>query len=458
MILPLIWIVSGAVAVAEPAAVQGAAVSAEPVQAAKLINDLPAIQKLVEERHPLAKRAEGDIAQAAGELGQTKAFQNPTFSFNAGTIKFGKANMLNSPVASTAGDTVNYTFNVSQPIEIGKRGLRIDASELEYKAAGERYNAVIRDLVADVRQRLGLVLHLAKKLKVTQEHLDSAREILRLGKVRFEHGDLSGYDLDRLDLESASIEREFARAKNELHEAEVACQAVVFAPCAADGAEATELAGTDPVPIGPASADVQASVATRPDIQSLREEEQAASLRSSLARRKLIPDPALSVGYVRDHFLAAGNQPKSLQAGISFEVPIFDRGSHQAEAETAKAVMFGSEADALTVEYSSRVQALTVKIAQLKTTLDTFRSVLVPKSESLVKIAVTAFERGEQSLTDLLAVRRQYGELRLEVQDTEYDLFSSENDLYRLVVPAGNAEGGNEKGGNEKGGAAPAQP
>ena len=177
-----------------------------------LLRDDAALGDWVEHHHGEVLAAGARIAQAQADLGSSRLFQNPVLDTTLGGVTLGARN----PSTLGFGETMNFSIGVTQTIELGKRGPRIEAAEMRAEGARKAFLGTLADRVADARQALGRVAYLKARLAVLEEGLVSAKKGAELEKARLEHGGLSGNDYDRLLLDVISLETDVARAREVL--------------------------------------------------------------------------------------------------------------------------------------------------------------------------------------------------------------------------------------------------
>src|SRR5205814_6890021 len=80
--------------------------------------------------------ASARIAQAEADLGASSVFlPNPVVDFTLSDINVGASN----PPGLRFNETSIYSVGLSQTVELGKRGLRMDAARLRVASSGKEY-------------------------------------------------------------------------------------------------------------------------------------------------------------------------------------------------------------------------------------------------------------------------------------------------------------------------------
>jgi outer membrane protein, heavy metal efflux system len=379
--------------------------------------------------NPDVRAAGARVAQASERIGASRAWQNPTLDLGLNNITVGRFNRPAPGVSRS--DTLSYSVGLSQTFELGKRGPRSEAATLHREASAEEYRGTLLGLVSDARSAMTRVAYLEARGQILEDSLRSAQSMAALTKIRLDRGDVSGVDQARLMLDADRVGRDVSGNRSDLQDALAECEALLFAPCLADGVtlEVAERSASGRFALD----DLNGAIAARPDLRALRFEQRAAVAEGTLHRRRAIPDPTLAVSYTRDHYEAASNQPYTLAVQASLPLPFFDHGQYQAReaehrAEELSAVLQSSQRHA-----ESDARSLLIRRRLLQSKLDNIQHTALPRSNEVVGSTTTAYERGQISLTDLLIARREHAALMLEEADTRFALFSVENELRRAL-------------------------
>ena len=396
---------------------------------ATLLADPQALVSWLTRMNPDVHAASLRVAQANDQVGASRVWQNPTLGLGVNNISVGRFNRV-APGVSRA-DTLSYSVGVAQTFELGKRGPRSEAAKLHRDASAEEYRGTLLGLVSDARAAMTRVAYLAARQQILDDSLLSAQSMAALTKIRLDRGDVSGVDHARLMLDSDRVGRDVSDNRSDLQDALADCEALLFAPCQADGAtldSAEKSAGGQF-----AADDLNGAIAARPDLRALRLEQRAAVAEGTLHRRSAIPDPTLQLAYTRDYYEAAGAQPYTLGVTASIPLPFFDHGQYQARASEHRAEELSAVLQSTQRHAASDARSLLIRRRLLQNKLENIQNTALPRSNEVVRSTTTAYERGQISLTDLLIARREHAALELEEADTRFALFSVENELRRAL-------------------------
>jgi cobalt-zinc-cadmium efflux system outer membrane protein len=405
---------------------QEPAASSRSVSVGELLRDTPRLLDWLADHHQEIAAAAARIAQARADLGQSRLHPNPSLSASLSDLPLGTTN----PPGLGFAQTAIYGVSLAQTVELGKRGPRIAAAELRLDAQHELYLDTLGDRAREARAALARVAYLSKRQQALEESLGAARQIEDLQRARFEHGDLSGNDYDRLSLDTLVLASDTSQNRSAYAAALSDCRAALAADCDASQVGGQEL---DAAAALPEDAGGAADLDARPDLHALALAEQASQQEATLARRQRIPDPSLSLGYTRDTLTISGDQPRTWLAGITLPVPLFDHGQHAAARAAAHAEELQRSLQAARLRARAEIEALLEQRDNLQRTLGTLRGEALPRSKRVLDSTVAAVNQGELGMTDLLLARRTHNELVLKVMELEFGAFSVRNDLRQAL-------------------------
>lgn len=396
---------------------------------ATLLADPQALVAWLTRMNPDVRAASARVAQANDQVGASRTWQNPTLGVGLNNISVGRFNQ--AAPGLTRADTLSYSVGVAQTFELGKRGPRSEAAKLHRDASAEEFRGTLLGLLTDARAAMTRVAYLAARQQILDDSLLSAKSMADLTKIRMDRGDVSGVDHARLMLDSDRVGRDVSDNRSDLQDALADCEALLFAPCAADGAT---LASAEKSAGGQFAADdLNGAIAARPDLRALHFEQRAALAESTLHRRSAIPDPTLNVAYTRDYYEAAGAQPYTIGVSASIPLPFFDHGQYQARAADHRAEELSAILQSTQRHAASDARSLLIRRRLLQQKLENIQNAALPRSNEVVGSTTTAYARGQISLTDLLIARREHAALELDEADTRFALFSVENELRRAL-------------------------
>jgi outer membrane protein, heavy metal efflux system len=373
-----------------------------------------ALANAVWQSAPAIADARKALALAQGDAAQAKLLPNPALMATWGTIPLGSRNPSSSAVSFW--DVPNYTVGLSQNVELGKRGPRQAAMNAFARAQQQQVMDVYRRTFFDVLDTMVEQAAAAVSTREFEQLVADSAASLALQQARADKGDTAGLDVDRLSVEH---ERLISARDEHLVAQEAAlgnCAALLGGPCP-KFASAEQAAAYLERGIGTVMLNTTDWQEKRPDLKALQAQAQGMQDLETLAQRRRIPDPTVSVGYTKDTFLVSGNQGQSVSVSVSLPLPVFDRGQvatrtvveqRRATEDTMTAVTRGS-----TVELEhARLQ---LELARHR--VDHLQNKVLPRAQNVLERLQAAAARGGVPLQEVLLARRTLEDLRLERVD-----------------------------------------
>jgi cobalt-zinc-cadmium efflux system outer membrane protein len=351
--------------------------------------------------------------------------------------------------AVTAGTRPNATFGldreqlggdggyhetvltVGQSLDVtGQRQARRELAGREVAAAEARLAAETVRVRAEVRTAYLRAAGAEARLAVLSDAVLVFRDAERAGQSRYREGDISAYELQRLQVETARYETMLAEARLEQLRAGRELATLTFFET---GREGLVLLPADSLPglLGSATvlaADSALALARRrADVRAAQADVEAARAQVALAGRGRRFNPTLTAGIKEQ---AGGMYGGVL--GISVPLPISDRNQGPiAEAEAALA------------QAETRL-ALTVRAAETDVlrALDrqrsladrlTLREGLLARTGTLLRSARVSYAEGEMTLLELLDAAETYRTVREQADALLADYLLSVADVQRAI-------------------------
>lgn len=301
------------------------------------------------------------------------------------------------------GDSEERLFWLRQRVDFsGRKGLQRDAARQQAQADIARAELDFRELQANIRLRFYRALAAAAETDITQGYRKRLEQLTEFTRERFEAGDVSRYDLMRLERELALIDSEWLQAS-------AAARATRQQLLAFIGGESAKPAG----PLLPPPTDevnIEDLLRGHPRLQALQAEAESESLSAAAARRKQWPEFTLGVGrreVAEPGFEADGN---ALSLGV--EVPIFDRGNGEAKAATSRARQRRLEYELAAITLAADLRSALESLEAQRQAAQGLEQALTDDASSLSAIANEAYQAGELSTMELIDAYRSEMELR----------------------------------------------
>jgi len=301
----------------------------------------------------------------------------------------------------------------------GKRGLRLDVARAALAAARLSRDDAERTFSFQVEQQFLAALVAQRALEYAGEARTATAEMLGLSQVRFKAGAVSEADVARVEVLALEAEQGVESARQALGQARAGLAFLLGVRGRLPEFEAVEpdlLVGSLPRKLQGATAGslLSMALAHRPDLRAAGFQEQRAEAAAALARRQVVPELALSLGYAQQGTGAGAVTPPTGTVGLSLPLPIL----YQQQGEIAKA-----EADRRTQSLGrARVEALVASDVASAYAAYTSSQNMVQRMETrLLDRARTArdlvqiqYRKGAASLIDYLDAERTYIAVQVE--------------------------------------------
>jgi cobalt-zinc-cadmium efflux system outer membrane protein len=392
-----------------------------------------ALAQLVWQRSPALLQVRQSLIEGQANRDRSRLLPNPTLTGTWATIPIGARN----PPDIGFWNVPNYSAQLGTLIELGKRGPRQRSAEAGLSAAHLEVEEVYRQTFFAVLETLAAEAEAVARLSVLQRLVADGAETLRLQRARADRGDVAALEVDRLEVEHLRLISQVQEAAGVRDSALGTCALLLGTACPrfADETEARSFLARAERAATPAPGDARALAANRSDVRALAARQAEAEAAHTLAQRRRIPDPSLTVGYQNDRFVAAGNQAQSLNVSVSIPLPLFDHG--QADALRARRTAEAAAAAQQTLVASVEE---TVRLASDRMGLLGKRAVAldqdaVPRARAVLDRTESAARRGGVALQDVLLARRALEELQLDRVEVAAEQFRALLDLRRVAGP-----------------------
>src|SRR5262245_13295620 len=357
---------------------------------------------IARERAPRVAIARARIDEARGRLtgAQIRFRENPTFDASVGP------RWLETDVVTDFDIGVGHMYELG-----GRRAARIDAAEAGVARETATADASSRQVVREVAVSFVKTLRTQTRLEVLRSVESLAREAFDAADLRYRAGDVAILDLN---LARTALAR--ATSQTRAAEAERASEI---------GQLRALLAWTDPadpVVVGDlkdrlvdAASVQQVPLTERPELMTIAAEIAEAQADVRLGEGLKKPD----LGWIARAKRDEGNP--AAMAGVSMVVPLFNKGQEQIATGIARERRAGLERSAVENELDLRARAARTTFQLRLAAIDPLERDVLPGLEENERLARRSFEVGELSLIDLLVIRRELVDGRLQYVDALAD-------------------------------------
>lgn len=360
--------------------------------------------------HPRQAVLRATLAIARAEVAAAQALPNPAVSFER------------EAVAARGETQAEHFLRASLPIDLsGRRGLRIAAAKSGAAAAAddvERQRDLLRLEALDL-------FHAAAHARLRVELLQRGREELAaiVGRVRSRTvaGDVSGYDLGRLELELGEHQDAVAEAERELAVARRSLAAVAGRKGLVDADDELRV----PAP----TVGVAAAAAARADRRAAQRRRAQSEAELAAARRQWIPSLELEGGW--KSVQTPAERANGYVAGLSLRLPLLDFGQAERARARAQAEAAQAEIDQLDVAIPLAIANAQESLARRVRRAADYDQTQVPRAETLLRRAEGLHREGERPVFELMDAYRTARAVRLRALDLRREAKQAEVELWR---------------------------
>jgi cobalt-zinc-cadmium efflux system outer membrane protein len=351
------------------------------------------------------------VAAVRADVTAARVWPNPSISIER-----------EEPFVDGTGLATNY-LRLTLPVDIsGRRSRLVGAAEASVRAATSDADQTKLELViAGLR-----VFDDAARARLHVEILTAARTSLiravEIARQRGKAGDVSGYEVQRFELELAAHDDELATAQIELGRTRKQLAALAGRAGELDAASTLEL------PPSVAALDaLLAKAVGRGDLRAARLRGESATRRAGAAGRAWMPTPTLMAGAMT---VDLGDQSGTgYVIGLGLSIPVFDHGQGERARAGADRQVANAEARWLERQIPTAVQ---LAHETLSARIEQARRVAVGQLDRLdviLRAAETAFREGNASVIELLDAHRVARSVRLRELDLRHQVTRDRREL-----------------------------
>jgi cobalt-zinc-cadmium efflux system outer membrane protein len=317
-----------------------------------------------------------------------------------------------------------YDYGIARTFELGgKRNKRIETAQANSDLARGQFQMVVWQLNNDLKRKFYTVVLNQALLNLAQENETTFAEIVKHTTELVNAGEISGLDLERVEVEKLKFDTDLANAERDY---EVALRDLRFALGGDYRAMDFEITGSiDYEPHQFAHDELlDLALAARPDLKAAKLSERAADANIRLQDAQRIPDLTLGGGIEQ---VPSGTS--SYTFGVGIEIPVSNRN----QGERAKALIDKKKAQAqeqfLTNQVMSDVDKALVGFEKQKYRVNLYRTGVIKKVNDIQDKTQIALQAGESSTLELLDAIRTRRDTLAGFYQTLFDYQMSLLDL-----------------------------
>lgn len=329
--------------------------------------------------------ARSEVAEATGLALQSGAVNNPVLSGS------------HEPLLRDGSTYAETYVTLSQRLEWpGTRSARREAANHRVAVMAARAATDSLRIALDVKRAFVEAAYSDNEVRTLRRIAVLFRDAEVHANERLADGDISRYDLGRVQLERTRYEGRLARAELE---ADVMRRALVtlVAPESADLDLAPAFALGETPPARDASSMLSLALERRPELLSADAAIEDANAQLVVFRGERIPDLTAIGGFKRQSDGFSG-----VHIGVSLPLPLWDRRSGAIDAARARVIMATSRFALTHRQIQNDVRAATAAYGSLRLRVAGLGNDGAVAGGDILAIAQVAYEEGEMELLDLL--------------------------------------------------------
>ncbi len=303
--------------------------------------------------------------------------------------------------------TTQMIPSVSQLIERkNKRGLRVESSKLATAGARTDQEDLERTLMFSLRDAFNRVLQGKSVLELARDNLHYYDKVVAVNRERYQAGDISKLDFQRVELQRVQFESDIANAEVNLRTAKIQLLALMNDRAAVDAFDVTGDFEYKDQSI-PSEELRTAALAARPDLQSANTAIQKAQVDHKLAWANGSTDPTLGLEYAWI--------PQVNTAGFSVSIPlrIFDRNQGEKARTEIEITRSQRLRDSLVAGIYRDVDSAHAQLQSVLALLRPYRRKYLAESLQIRDLVSFSYSNGGASLLDFLDAQRSYRDTQL---------------------------------------------
>jgi len=376
-----------------------------------------AVRIALQNNREIRQRVES-IAAVRADYVQAHLLPNPMISLALG---FPIDGMGGQPIAAALMQQLAWLW---------LRPPMIDAAEHNLRAAVLEVSDRALRLVADVRSAHADVVFAERALALSRDNIELIERSAELVRARFDAGEASRLDLNRIQLELLDERNRAADRAGALDDAkrrvlELLSRADASVEWTSDDAPAIDLAIAESVSEDEA---IALAKAQRLDAASARAMLEAAAARVELAKRGGAPDVAGGAMFERNH-----EDRETIFGQVQITPKIFDDNRVQVARAESEHRQVEIAADGMIQTAVAEARRAWVALRAQMEVVSLYEGEIVALAEENLSLARDAFEAGESDLTVLLEAQRMVNQARLELSDRRRDAMNYLIELERAA-------------------------
>jgi cobalt-zinc-cadmium efflux system outer membrane protein len=316
---------------------------------------------------------------------------------------------------------------VSQEIERrNKRGLRVQSAQLATSMATTDQTDLERQLLFNLRDAFVRTLQAKSILELAEENIKYYDKTIEVNRRRFESGDVSRADFERIELQRAQYESDLETARVNLRSAKINLVALMNERIPVDSLDVTGEFDFRETILLPDELH-QVALEARGDIRSARTAIEKAKVDNKLAWANGSWDPNVGMEY---GLIGADNT-----IGFDFSIPIriFDRNQGEKLRTSLEIRRSEQNRENVVVNAFRDIDSAYASVDSVRRLLRPYRDKYLPEAARVRDAVSFAYSRGAASLLDFLDAQKAYRDTQLSYRNLIASYLSAANQLNLAV-------------------------
>ena len=374
---------------------------------------------LARRRAPAIAAARARAREAASQVATASVWRlNPQLFGSAG------------PRFRSGDTTVDWSVSARQWLEIGgKRGARVNAALAGAQAGRARGANAERLILRDVSRAFVSALYWQRRAALAQENLRIARAVARVAARRHEVGDAGGLERSVSALSVVRARAEEDRARAVLTQATGRLKTLLGLDAAT-----TLMPRGDLRRLG-IPQKISLDISRRPDLEALRASIRQAKAEAEMGRATRVPRLAVGAGYSREE------SANIVRGTLGITLPVFDYGQGTTRVAESKRERVRAELAAAKVAASVEVHTADATVRRLGEAARRFEDSGLATLARAERLATASYKAGAIPLGELLVVRRELVQAKLDYTNLLYGAATARTDLLASTGRLGQSQG-----------------
>lgn len=332
-----------------------------------------------------------DEARAAVEGASALVSQNPQVSASAG------------PRTGAEAASIDWAVGLTQPLDpFGARGARLGMARADTEREAAAAADVRRTYLGEVARAFARTVFARDRLAVVHRNAAVAESLRAAADKRRSVGEASLIDVNVAQLAESTTRAELVAATADFESARTTLAILL----AFEADDALEVVGRlDEV----AEAAMSLDAKPRPDIQAIQATLDASKEEARLGAAQAWPSLGLGAQYEQE------GREQIVQGTITLDLPVFQRGQQTRAAARARTTRAEAELAARKLEAMRSVANARVQAERRTAAAQELARLSADVADATEALAQRGYDAGEFSLSELLLVRRQVLDARMEV-------------------------------------------